>query len=405
MVVPVDDGSTQSLGLKWEWNGITPICMDDNKCRYRVPRVRSLMQKTYPFSEERNGEMVSQFTYNGEVYKYSERTDSEGALIYTTRGVPLDIPIVGQTTKKNQHATPRRYRVFSFSDNDGFRDIEDFDPTLALINRINDDRHMQTASIHGKIPIPSSAGISSATSWELRMDITVIHSTNATFFKTVGWAPGGYSGIQQTPDTSKVPSGKNFVFSMWGKSKTNLVHAGEINKEADLGGKIGVLKEKFGGEGTGMKTQIDFPWAIGDTSTVVIRGSQASVNSMDWCVTSELAPAGKDKVFLSELCRNSQEDPLADWGFGVFIEDWLKPVCSSTLSTSEPTMNFKVQRAAIFSNWKVVVDGDEVETAAPEFYVNTNDGGYARGLTDAGMLSDNAFFLSTGGWKYDTWSP
>ena len=234
------------------------------------------------------------------------------------------------------------------------------------------------------------------------MDVTVTHSTNATFFETVGWAPGGYSGIQQTPDTRQVPSGKNFLFSMWANPDRNVVSVPEINNEADLGGKIGVMKEKFGGEGTGMKTQIDFPWDIDDTSTVIIRGSRESGR---WCATSYLAPAGKEKVFLAKLCRKSQEKPLARWGFGVFIEDWLSPSCSSTLSTSEPPMNFKVQRAAIFSNWKVVVDGDEVETAAPEFYVNTNDGGYARGLTDAGMLSDNAFFLSTGGWKYDTWSP
>ena len=58
------------------------------------------------------------------------------------------------------------------------------------------------------------------------------------------------------------------------------------------------------------------------------------------------------------------------------------------------------QRAAIFSNWKVTVDMKEVETAAPDFRTNLH--GYARGLTDAGMLGDNnAFYVSTGGWKYD----
>ena len=57
------------------------------------------------------------------------------------------------------------------------------------------------------------------------------------------------------------------------------------------------------------------------------------------------------------------------------------------------------QRAAVFSNWKVTVDGKEVATMAPAF--QTNMLGYARGLTDAGMLGDNAFYMSTGGWKYD----
>ena len=121
--------------------------------------------------------------------------------------------------RNNQEA----YRVFSFSEQEGFQDLEDFDPTLALTDRLNDDRHLQTAAIHtAGFSIPPSSGLSSwtwesesATSWELRMDITVTqHSANGTFFKTVGWQPGGYSGIQQKPDTNIAKSGKNFIFSM-----------------------------------------------------------------------------------------------------------------------------------------------------------------------------------------------
>ena len=33
-------------------------------------------------------------------------------------------------------------------------------------------------------------------------------------------------------------------------------------------------------------------------------------------------------------------------------------------------MSFKKQRAAVFSNWKVVVDGKKVETAATKFQVS-----------------------------------
>ena len=47
------------------------------------------------------------------------------------------------------------------------------------------------------------------------MDITVTQNTNSTYFVTEGWAPGGYAGIQQTPDTRIVPTGKNLTFSMW----------------------------------------------------------------------------------------------------------------------------------------------------------------------------------------------
>ena len=50
--------------------------------------------------------------------------------------------------------------------------------------------------------------------WELQMDVEVLQSTNGTFFMALGPSPGAYSGIQQTPDTKWVPSGKLFIFSI-----------------------------------------------------------------------------------------------------------------------------------------------------------------------------------------------
>merc|ERR1712222_116433 len=120
------------------------------------------------------------------------------------------------------------YYMFSFSEENGFTDVEDFDPSLAVTDRVNDNnRHIQAASISTGIKIPSSSGLpwwsdsGKANSWELQMDITVTHSTNGTYFMTVGWGPGGYSGIQQTPSTRYVPSGKNFLFSMWDTNTDN----------------------------------------------------------------------------------------------------------------------------------------------------------------------------------------
>lgn len=405
-------------GKAWTWEGITPICFDDNKCSLSVPdqTSRSLMHQSYPFSENRNGKIVTQFTYKGETYEASGRTDSEGALIFANRGVPMDLPING---RNNQEA----YRVLSFSEQEGFQDLEDFNPTLALTDRLNDDRHLQTAAIHAGLSIPASSGLSSwkwksgsATSWELRMDITVTHSANGTFFKTVGWQPGGYSGIQQKPDTYIAKSGKNFIFSMWDTNTDNWGNADEgtipsysyvdeLNDNADLGGEIGIWQRQFSGEGTGQQIQVDYPWATGDTSTIIIRGSRPSVDSDEWCVSSGLVRSGMTEEFLARFCRKSPEDVLLDWGFSVFIEDWLGFMNCNRVGYDKVTkwMNFKKQRAAIFSNWKVIVDGKEVETAAPKFQVNLK--GHARGLSDAGMLGEKAFFISTGGWKYDAFVP
>jgi len=403
---------------QWTWEKILPYCMDmdsDNLCKYEGYKPdeasRSLMHKSYPFSEGEDGKIVSQFTYKGETYEVSQRRDSEGALIYATRGLPLDLPIMGWKT----NAVPRRYRVLSFSEKMGFMDIEDFDPSLAVMDKVNDGRQVTAAAtpIHAHFSIPASSGLAngkesgSATSWELKADITVTHSTNGTYFMTVNWQPGGYSGIQQTADTRDVPSGKNFLFSMWDTNTDDHGNAdggipscstlNELNDKADVGGQVGVINSKFGGEGTGQKIQIDYPWAIGDTTTAFIRGSRASVDSDEWCVTSGLAPPGKEEVFLARFCRKSPEDVLNQWGFGMFIEDWMGPTCPTT----DNEVGFMKQRAAIFSNWKVTVDGKEVATAAPSFNANMHGECHARGLTDAQMLGDKAFYISTGGWKYN----
>merc|ERR1711973_801337 len=87
---------------------------------------------------------------------------------------------------------------------------------------------------------------------------TVTHSTNGTYFMTVGWAPGGYSGIQQSgAQTSWAPSSKNFICSMWDTNTDNHGNAeggtpsysyvDELNEEADVGGQVGVTNRNFGG--------------------------------------------------------------------------------------------------------------------------------------------------------------
>ena len=247
---------------QWTWEQILPYCMDmnENKCKYDWYKPdetsRSLMHKSYPFSEKEDGTMVTQFTYKGEMYEVSQRTDTDGALIYTSRGLPLDLPIMGRATMGTADAMPRPYRVLSFSEEEGFRDIEDFDPSLAVTDRINDSqRHIQAASIWTGIKIPESSGLTwysdsgKANSWELQIDITVTHSTNGTYFMTVGWAPGGYSGIQQSGATpSWAPSSKNFICSMWDTNTDNHGNAeggtpsysyvDELNEEADVGGQV-----------------------------------------------------------------------------------------------------------------------------------------------------------------------
>ena len=109
----------------------------------------------------------------------------------------------------------------------------------------------------------------------------------------------------------------------------------------------------------------DNPRATRDTSTIIIRGSRPSVDSdAEWCVSSGLVHPREKEQFLACFCRKSPEDVLLNWGFSVFIEDWLGFMNCNRVGYDKVTkwMNFKKQRTTIFSNWKVVVDGKEVET-------------------------------------------
>merc|ERR1712013_696905 len=71
------------------------------------------------------------------------------------------------------------------------------------------------------------------------------------------------SHVAVTPDTRRVPSGKNFIFSMWDTTDggvQSFSYVDQVNEEANVGGKTGVLLKKFAGEGTGQQMQIDYPW-------------------------------------------------------------------------------------------------------------------------------------------------
>ena len=230
------------------------------------------------------------------------------------------------------------------------------------------------------------------------MDIEVLQSTNGTFFNfmALGPSPGAYSGIQQTPDTKWVPSGKLFIFRYRDtETDGNNSYVEELNDTAYVGGKVGVMHSEFSGEGTGQKMIIDYPWAKRESTTVFLRGSRASNDSDVWCLKSGIAPPGECEVFLASFCRKSSQDIWSGSDMKVFIEDWVGgPRCLET----DSEVGYMKQRAAIFSNWKATVDGQEVETAAPVFYTNR---GHVRGLTDARMMGDRTFYVSTGGWRYN----
>ena len=83
-------------------------------------------------------------------------------------------------------------------------------------------------------------------SWTLENTVCVRKSTDCTYYCTVGWGPGGYSGIQRISSTNRVA-----IFSMWNDHRNSV-------REIEHG--PGVRVQTFGGEGTGMKSMKQINW-------------------------------------------------------------------------------------------------------------------------------------------------
>ena len=132
-----------------------------------------------------------------------------------------------------------------------------------------------------------------------------------TYYETLGWRGGasGYAGIQAHP------RGNNFIFSIWDhkdhKAPIRAVHRGP-----------GTLTEKFGGEGTGLKswnfglgwepdvwyTLISRSWALGDHTFYGFWARSEKTELWTHLVTMDVA--SKDAFFKG--------------GTDAFIEDWLE---------------------------------------------------------------------------------
>ena len=168
-----------------------------------------------------------------------------------------------------------------------------------------------------------------------------------SYYETLGWSGliGGYAGIQAHP------KGHIYIFSIWDHKS----HAGPI-KAAHLG--AGTTAEKFGGEGTGLKTwNFKLGWETDVWYTTVLRcwpvGDHTHVGfwvhsekTGEWTHLATLDVATKGAHFQG--------------GTDVFIEDWL-----STGATPR-TMHFR-------EGWKRKTTGEWHALSKARYSVNAWD--------------------------------
>lgn len=104
------------------------------------------------------------------------------------------------------------------------------------------------------------------------VEATVTHSAPGTYFCLMGFN-GGYCGIQELADGSHVA-----IFSVWdpGDPFDFAAHPEETDEAVRtkvLYGGEGVAVTRFGGEGTGGKSMMAFPWEVGKPVRMAVAAS------------------------------------------------------------------------------------------------------------------------------------
>ena len=165
-------------------------------------------------------------------------------------------------------------------------------------------------SVHFNYDKPANVE-SNSKDWNIKQKIIVEASSENTYFMTIGFSPGGYSGIQQRPND------KIAIFSLW-NDRTNDAELVETGKKATT--------QEFGGEGTGLKTTMPFNWKIGNPVEFWMRGWLEEGTKNTWhvaCWVRQQKKNGKNGkwLFIAEYKRTGKQI-LNDWGYYSFVEDW-----------------------------------------------------------------------------------
>ena len=202
--------------------------------------------------------------------------------------------------------------------------------------------------------------------------VQVEHSAPGTYFCVCGFGKG-YYGIQQLGNGKRL-----LIFSIWDPGKQNDPNSVESDRRVKLLYRDpDVRVGRFGNEGTGGQSFLDYAWKDGVTYHLAV---SAKVDGERTEYTSYFhMPETKQwrkLVTFSTLAKGRPVD-----GYYAFVEDFKRDRVSATLA-----------RRASFSNGWVRSEGKWLPLNKARF---TADGNPAKNI-DAGPY-DEGFFLATGG--------
>jgi hypothetical protein len=217
-------------------------------------------------------------------------------------------------------------------------------------------------------------------------EMTIEKSTAATYFMAAGFSKG-YFGLQELGNGKKV-----VLFSVWDPGKQNDKNAVDQDTRVkllyhDKDVRIG----RFGGEGTGGQSFLDYDWKIGTTYRFLVTAKVEDARRTAFSGYFYI-PEKKEWKHLVTFSTITGGKPLS--GYYSFVEDFKRNRISATI----------VRRATYGPAWiKSVKDNQWVLAAKAKF---TGDSNPAMNI-NAGVDPKNPsrFFLQTGGETANTDTP
>ena len=206
-------------------------------------------------------------------------------------------------------------------------------------------------------------------------EVTVRRSTSGSYFMCCGYSHG-YFGMQDLGDH------KIALFSVWDPSRGDKASAVPDDQRVEvLYTGEGVAIKRFGGEGTGAQSRIDFDWKIGQTYRYLLT---AKVEDQKTQYAAYLfMPDTKEWKHLATFRVTTGGDELR--GLYSFIEDFRRNTKSAT----------ETRRAEFGNGWVMDVDGQWHPLLEATF--TASDAIWeAKNTIDAGVIG-RGFYLQTGG--------
>ncbi len=199
----------------------------------------------------------------------------------------------------------------------------------------------ETRSVASRRP-PSGAiyvfGHHSGSGTGYSIDLTPLAEPHGTYYAAIQW-DGGYAGLQR----GGTRYDRQLQFSVWdapGGVDARLIRSGD-----------GAVCSPFGGEGTGRKCELHYPWRVGATYRFEVTEEELDGGSAMTLHVTDLATG--ERRFVGTLRYGARANTSA---FAMFVEDF---VGTAATCLAQPVRSAAIRRVMVRLNgvWQPIARG------------------------------------------------